>query len=243
MAREKLRRTAGSGTKQAAEEQAKTSAKTGTLHLEPISGSIDRRSLAFEIELTRDDGVLVLGDIRLGAERAAEEEAFEIAHRIWTIVAEAANRVDNDTLGAKALAMADGALVQARDERALLAKSIDQSRAADPGRGRRPSGANRGVSYDYDELAADRAAGVSQAETARAHGCSPGTVARAVRYVAARDELLALTDKNLTQDIRDGLPVAELAARYETVPKVMRWVVSDFWDRRASGRSGSSTDS
>ncbi len=234
MAKEKLQSDPAAST-DVADESVGDPVSTGMLHLESIEGSIDRRSLDYEIELTRTDGVLVLGDVRRCAEKATASDEHEIAHRIWTVLAEAALRVDNEPLLTRALAMADGALVQARDN-SDLAKSIDTSRVNDPGPGQRPTSSSRGVSYDYDRLAADRAAGFSQAETARRHDCSPGTVARAVRYVAIRDALLD-ESPSVLDDIRQGLPVAELAAKYKTEPKVMRWVVSDFWDRRASGRS------
>lgn len=234
MAKEKLRNTENAASTEE-DESVASPARTGLLHLESIEGSIDRRSLDYEIELGREDGVLVLGDVRRCAEKATEADEHEIAHRIWTVVAEAALRVDNEPLLTRALAMADGALVQVRDNREL-AKSVDVSRVNDPGPGQRPTSSSRGVSYDYDRLAADRAAGFSQAEAARRHDCSPGTVARAVRYVAARDKLLEVSP-DVVEDIQQGLPVAELAANYKTEPKVMRWIVSDFWDRRASGRS------
>ncbi len=234
MANEKLRESEDDAAAHEAAQSTSSFANSGVLHLESIEGSIDRRSLDYEIELDREDGVLTLGDVRRCAERASDANEHEIAHRIWTVVAEAAMRVENDALMTRALAMIDGELVQARDNRDL-AKSIDTSRVNDPGPGQRPETASRGVSYDYDRLAADRAAGFSQAETARRHECSPGTVARAVRYVAARDKLLAESPE-VVDDIRQGLPVAELAANYKVVPKVMRWVVSDFWDGKASGR-------
>lgn len=235
MANEKLRESTSAGSNEDATTLASSSNRTGMLHLDSIEGSIDRRSVDYEIALTRDDGVLILGDVRRCAEKATAANEHEVAHRIWTVLAEAAVRVENDALLTRALAMVDGALVQARDNKDL-AKSIDTSRVNDPGPGQRQVSSSRGVAYDYDRLAADRASGLSQAETARVHDCSPGTVARAVRYVAARDLLL---DKSpaVVDDIRQGLPVAELAANYKTEPKVMRWIVSDFWDRRASGRS------
>lgn len=189
---------------------------TGLFRLAPIEGSIDRRTLDVDVDLTTDSGVLVLGDLRRAGEKATRAEHHEAAHRIWTVLVEAARRVGNVPLEALAVSRSDAA----------------RHAAKQAGRGSGPSTpAKSTYAYDYDALAADRRDGTSQAEVAKRWGCSPGTVARAVRYVNHRDDLLAERPE-LLRELESDATVAELAARYDTPTKIMRWIVSTSLDRR-----------
>lgn len=193
----------------------------GQLRLVPIDGSVDRTPVALEIDLDRDDGVLILGDLRCAAETQHELGNFEAAHRLWAVVGEAAGRIGHDALVARSIAMGDGALAELR-----MSSTMPRS-----GSGRNASGGRRGVSYDYVSLAADRTGGLTLRETAAKWGCSQGTVSRAVSYVAIGKELVAASPE-LAGKIHSGASVNDLAASYEIETKVMRWIVSDYWDRR-----------
>ncbi len=189
---------------------------TGVFRLAPIEGSVDRRTLDVDVDLTTDTGVLVLGDLRRAGEEATRSDHHEVAHRIWTVLIEAARRVGNVPLEALAVSRAD----------------VARHEAKKTGPGKTPKPPSKSTyAYDYDALAADRLEGASQSEVAKAWGCSPGTVARAVRYVNHRDELLAERPE-LLRELEGDATVAELASRYDTPTKIMRWIVSTSLDRR-----------
>lgn len=198
------------------------SSRTGTILLVPIEGSVERTAVSVELDLTRTDGVLVLGDLRRAAESHHSAGDFEVAHRLWTVVREAAGRLDHDALVTRSTAMGDGALLEIQAARKSASRSNERSGSG---------GGRRGVTYDYVSLAADRDSGMTQRETASKWECSPATVSRAVRYVAIRDELLA-TSPEVMNKIHVGHSVDELAGEYVVETKVMRWIVSSYWDRR-----------
>lgn len=196
-----------------------SSGTTGRVVLQPIKGSVERTPVAVELDLTREDGVLILGDLRRAAELHFNDSEFEVAHRLWTVLIDVAGRLNFDALLARSIAMADGALLE------LRSAAKEQRMKAGEADGR------RGASYDYVSLAADCATGMTQRETAARWGCSPATVSRAVRYVNQRDEAMA-SASGLGREIHEGISVDELAERHGIEPKIMRWIVSDFWDRR-----------
>ncbi len=201
----------------------KKSGARGRVVLSPIEGSIERIPLSIELDLTRDDGVLVLGDLRRAAEFYHQNSSFEVAYRLWAVVKQAASRLDHDPLVARSVAMGDGALQQLR--------RIGGSREANLAEAGQPPSGRRGVSYDYVSLASDCAAGLTQRETATKWECSPGTVSRAVRYVAIREELMESCPE-VARQIHVGTAVNDLATQHGIETKVMRWIVSDYWDRR-----------
>ncbi len=191
---------------------------SGVFKLEPISGSQDRRTIDVDVDLTTTDGSLLIGDVRRAAERATSADQHEVAHRIWTVLIEAARRVGNVPLEALSVSRADGAKTQAKNA----------------GRGGSPAPApSSAYAYDYEALAADRADGMKQAEVAKEWNCSPGTVARAVRYVNKRDELVS-DHPELLDDVHSGATVKDLATTYGVSTKVMRWIVTTSLDRRNS---------
>lgn len=192
----------------------------GQISLAPIDGSQYRGAITVRLDLTRSDGVLVLGDLRLAAEEHQKDRHFEAAHRLWRIIAEAAGRIDNQALVTRSLAMGDGALLELKGS----GRTGGSKRQGSQDR-------RRGVSYDYVSLAADRASGLTQRETASNWGCSQATVSRAVSYVTVRDELLD-GSPDVTGQIHGGMSVDDLALAYDVETKIMRWIVSDFWDRR-----------
>lgn len=198
------------------------SSRTGTVLLVPIDGSVERTPVSVELDLTRADGVLVLGDLRRAAESHHSAGDFEVAHRLWTVVREAADRLDHEALVARSVAMGDGALLEIQAAHRSASRSSQMSGSG---------GGRRGVTYDYVSLAADRESGMTQRETASKWECSPATVSRAVRYVAVRDELLA-SSPEIINKIHLGKSVDELAGEYVVETKIMRWVVSSYWDRR-----------
>lgn len=219
----------------------------GSVHLEPIEGSVDRSTITVELALQRDDGVLVLGDLRLGAVKAEADGRYEAAHRLWSTVIEAAKRLNDDDLTTAATAKADGVRLQLLDRdgargadgRRIKDDTGERRRTSDFGATDAAGGTDlatpeierrRGVSYDYQSLADDRASGLTQVVVAERWGCSVGTVARAERYVRERDALGEVADYE--PDIHSGTSVAVMAERYEVSTKVMRWIVSDYWDRR-----------
>ncbi len=192
----------------------------GRLSLAPIEGSMYRSAITVDLDLTRSDGVLVLGDLRRAAESSHKDRNFEAAHRLWSVVAEAAGRIDHQQLVTRSLAMSDGALLELKGS----GRTGGSKRAGSKDR-------RRGVSYDYVSLAADRASGLTQRETASKWGCSQATVSRAVNYVTVRDELVE-GSPDVTGHIHGGMSVDDLALSYDVETKIMRWVVSDYWDRR-----------
>ncbi len=199
--------------------------RTGRVHLAPIEGSVDDAVIPVDLDLTRADGVLILGDLRLAAQQCSDEGRFEAAHRLWTVVREAARRAGDNPLITTAIAKAEVALAQVGSDES---SQRDQRRRASDAR---KVDRRKGVSYDYFALAHDRADGMTQSGVAEKWDCSPGTVARAVSYVQQRADAIDARPELLI-DIHRGDAVAVLADRYQVPTKVMRWIVSDYWDRR-----------
>lgn len=203
----------------------------GRVVLAPIQGSVERAALRLELDLTRGDGVLVLGDLRIAAEQQSSAGHHEAAHRLWAIVHTAAARIGHDYLVARSIAMGDGSLLKLRTEARAEHKAASRATAAQPDSRPSPSATPRGVSYDYVSLAADCDSGMTQRETATKWDCSTTTVSRAVRYVATLNSLLE-TSPQLKEMIHSGKSVNDLASEFEVETKVMRWIVSNYWDRR-----------
>lgn len=212
-------------TPTSAHDESSESGSAGLVVLAPIEGSIERAALRLELELSRADGVLVLGDLRAAAEGQSQAGHHEAAHRLWAFVHTAASRVGLDALVARAIAMGDGALLKLRADARINRRRSSSNPTHKEQR------AQRGVSYDYLSLAADCESGMTQRETAAKWDCSTTTVSRAVRYVAARAALLE-SSPDLKSQIHAGKSVNELSAKYDLETKVMRWIVSDYWDRR-----------
>ncbi len=192
----------------------------GRVSLAPIEGSLYRSPISVDLDLSRSDGVLVLGDLRLAAEQHHKDRKFEAAHRLWRVVADAAGRIDHQSLVARSTAMGDGALLELKGS----GRTGGSKRAGTQDR-------RRGVNYDYVSLAADRASGLTQRETASKWDCSQATVSRAVSYVSIRDELID-GSPDVIGHVHGGMSVDDLALAYDVETKVMRWIVSDYWDRR-----------
>ncbi len=57
-------------------------------------------------------------------------------------------------------------------------------------------------------------------------------MARAVEYVAVRDELLDESPEIFDQ-LMAGVDVIEVARRYDVSPKIVRWLVRTQFDRRS----------
>lgn len=207
------------GTKTRPEDSTAVAPGWGTFNLGPIAGSPSRETYSFDVELTASGVALTLGDLRRAAERASSASVHEIAHRLWTVVAEAARRVENLELGARASSMADGALHLAKQD-------AGPRESAGNRRSKRRSGANRPLPHDYGVLAVDRATGMTQAAVAAKWNCSPGTVARAVRYVHARDELFA-THSEAKDLVTSGMSPSDIADKFDVPTKVVRWIVRD----------------
>jgi hypothetical protein len=74
---------------------------------------------------------------------------------------------------------------------------------------------------------------MTRAEVAACHGCAVSTVARAVEYVAVRDELMDESPEIFDQ-LMAGVDVIEVARRYDVSQKIVRWLVRTQFDRRAS---------
>ncbi len=52
-----------------------------------------------------------------------------------------------------------------------------------------------------------------------------------MNYVTIRDELVD-GSPDVTSHLHGGMSVDDLALAYDVETKVMRWIVSDYWDRR-----------
>lgn len=193
----------------------------GRLRLEPIPGSVDRSTHVVDIALHHDPHRLALGDLRRAAEQLMADTEFEKAYRLWMMVVTAAERVDQSALAAVARAQADGAqhrakFLAAASERRKATAVVDRS----------------STKYDYEALAAAVADGVSKTAAARRFGCSPSTIQRAVDYVNQRDDLLEESPEVLDQ-LMAGIDLQTVAERYDVSPRVLRWMVSNDFDRRS----------
>ncbi len=185
----------------------------GRLRLQPLPGSAVREVLEVEIDLHYEGDALTLGDLKVAARRHAREGRHEHAFRLWTAVGQAAERHRYPALITAAKANAEGEKVRAK------------------GSDRRDRPRPPATRYDYDLLAADVDNGDSRADVAARHGCAVSTVARAVEYVAVRDELLDESPE-LFDQLMAGIDVIEVARRYGVSPKIVRWLVRTEYDRR-----------
>lgn len=174
-----------------------------------------RKVIDVEIDLHHREDALTLGDLKVAARRHAREGKHEEAFRLWTAVCVAAERHRYPALITAAKANAEGEKVRA--------KGVD----------RRDGPPKQATRYDYELLAADVDNGDSRAEVAARHGCAVSTVARAVEYVAVRDELLDESPE-LFDQLMAGIDVIEVARRYGVSPKIVRWLVRTEYDRRGS---------
>lgn len=187
----------------------------GRLRLQPLPGSTVREVLEVEIDLHHQEDALTLGDLKVAARRHASEGKHEQAFRLWTAVGQAAERHRYPALITAAKANAEGEKVRA--------KTTDRRDRPRP----------QATRYDYDLLAADVDNGDSRADVAARHGCAVSTVARAVEYVAVRDELLDESPE-LFDQLMAGIDVIEVARRYGVSPKIVRWLVRTEYDRRGN---------
>lgn len=186
----------------------------GRLSLQPLEDSSDSAVLEIEIDLHVLPDALTLGDLKVAAKDHATEGLHEHAYRLWTAVALVAERQRFPALIIAAKANAEGA----------LARAVDGDR-----RGGTSKKAKR---YDYDAIANDIDSGMTRAEVASSHGCAASTVARAIEYVAVRDELMDDSPEIFDQ-LMAGVDVIEVARRYDVSPKIVRWLVRTQFDRRS----------
>ncbi|MDA3038766.1 MAG: hypothetical protein O3C27_04395 [Actinomycetota bacterium] len=190
------------------------------LRLVPIEGSTLAETIEIELELSRPDARLTLGDIRRAAIAHADGELHEEAHRLWAALALAAASVDAPALEDLARQRVADCLASASLSPSL-APQVDQ--VAESFR-------RCNVRFDYLAIAKDRAGGRSAGETAALHGCSVSTVARALEFVAQRNELLARVEMSEVLSVESD-PVL-LAAEYGVDVPVMRWILAMRHDRR-----------
>lgn len=187
----------------------------GRLFLQPLDASVDPSVLEIEIDLHLQTDALTLGDLKVAAREHAVEGMHEHAFRLWTAVAQVAERHRFPALITAAKANAAGSLERARNGE------------------RRGGSTAKAKRYDYDTIARDVDSGMTRAEVAAGHGCAASTVARAVEYVAARDELMDESPEIFDQ-LMAGVDVNEVARRYDVSPKIVRWLVRTQFDRRTS---------
>ena len=185
----------------------------GRLRLQPIEGSVVLEVLEVEVDLHHSEDALTLGDLKVAARRHAIDGLHEEAFRLWSAVGQMAERHRYPALITAAKANAEG------------------ERARASGEDRRSSPSQKAKRYDYDEIAADVQNGDTRAEVAARYGCALSTVARAVEYVGARDELLD-DSPELFDQLMAGVDVVEVARRYDVSPKIVRWLVRTQFDRR-----------
>lgn len=195
------------------EEQVVDVKGRGRLRLKPRDGSVVTDEIEIEIDLHHEAGVLTLGDLKLAARRHASDGHHEVAFRLWSAVATMAERHRYPALIVAANANAERARTQSVGEE------------------RRSSTKKQATRYDYDEIARDVENGDTRSEVAARYGCALSTVARAVEYVAVRDELLDESPE-LFDQLMAGVDVAEVARRYGVSPKIVRWLVRSRYDRR-----------
>ncbi len=183
------------------------------MRLQPLAASRCKAPLEVEIDLSRPDGQLTIGDLRRAAERLEAMGRNESAHRMWTSMGIAAGEADD-------LELWDYADQRANDAIERAATGItDLYRSS-------------GVKSDYDAIAASRAAGESVHDVALAHGCSPSTVRRAVSFVERREALLA-RHRDLSAALVEGADADLLAAHLGEDPKLLRWMRASRFDRRS----------
>lgn len=186
----------------------------GRLSLQPLDESVDPSVLEIEIDLHLQTDALTLGDLKVAARDHATEGLHEHAYRLWSTVALVAERHRFPALITAAKANAAGSLDRARD---------GERRAGSPPKAKR---------YDYEEIARDIDSGMTRSEVAAVHGCAASTVARAVEYVSARDDLMDESPEIFDQ-LMAGVDVIEVARRYDVSPKIVRWLVRTQYDRRS----------
>ncbi len=201
----------------------------GRLRLQPLPGSTVREVLDVEIDLHHREDALTLGDLKVAARRHASEGNHEHAYRLWTAVGQAAERHRYPALITAAKANAEGEKVRAKTAEGQAEGQKVRAKSAE----RRDRPRAQATRYDYDLLAADVDNGDSRADVAARHGCAVSTVARAVEYVAVRDELLDESPE-LFDQLMAGVDVIEVARRYGVSPKIVRWLVRTEYDRRGN---------
>ncbi len=201
-----------------------TEPRRGRVRLVPIEGSLLAETIEIELELSRPDARLTLGDIRRAAIAHGDADRQEEAHRLWAALALAAASVDAPALEDFARQRVTDCL--ASKETVSASPQIDQ--VAESFR-------RSNVRFDYLAIAQDRTSGSSAGQTATLHGCSVSTVARALEFVAQRDDLLA-RHPEFPSELTGGLTLdtdpADLAAEYGVDPPVMRWMLAMRHDRR-----------
>lgn len=185
----------------------------GRLRLQPLDDSIVADVIEVEIDLHHEPAALTLGDLKVAARRHASEGHHEVAFRLWSAVATMAERRRYPALIVAAKANAEAA----------RNRSVAKERRSQP--------AKTAKRYDYDVIARDVENGDTRSEVAARYGCAMSTVARAVEYVAVRDELLDESPE-LFDQLMAGVDVAEVARRYGVSPKIIRWLVRTRYDRR-----------
>lgn len=186
----------------------------GRLFLQPLDRSVDKEVLEIEIDLHLLNDELTLGDLKVAAREHAVEGMHEHAFRLWSAVAQVAERHRFPALITAAKANAAGSLERARKGE------------------RRAGSAPKAKRYDYDAISRDVDSGMTRAEVAAGHGCAASTVARAIEYVGVRDELLDDSPEIFDQ-LMAGVDVVEVARRYDVSPKIVRWLVRTQFDRRS----------
>lgn len=186
----------------------------GRLRLEPLEGSVDDSILEVDIDLHFRPDALTLGDLKIAARHHATHGNHEQAFRLWTAVGTMAERHRYPALITAARANAEGERIRAT------------------GGDRRSETPRKAKRYDYDEIARDVENGDTRAEVAARYGCALSTVARAVEYVAVRDELVDESPE-LFDQLMAGVDVVEVARRYGVSPKIVRWLVRTQYDRRS----------
>lgn len=202
-------------TKRISISESRGTMPTGMIRLDPVGGSLSTSSIDVVIDLSDPDGQLRFGDLRKAASKLDKAGEYESAHRLWRVVGTAAHKLGDVVVANQADRRAERSL-----GRAIVAKTKTVGRPA---------------KFDYDVLAQDHAGGLSLAETARRHGCSITTIKRAIHYVRQRDQLLETAPK-LVSEISSGTDVSELSQKYNVEPKVMRWIVVSYFDRRLQPR-------
>ena len=186
----------------------------GRLSLQPLDASVDSSILEIEIDLHLKTDALTLGDLKIAAREHAMEGLHEHAFRLWTAVAQVAERHRFPALLTAAKANAAGSLERAKNGE------------------RRGGSTTKAKRYDYDAISRDVDSGMTRAEVAAGHGCAASTVARAIEYVTIRDELLDESPEIFDQ-LMAGVDVTEVARRYDVSPKIVRWLVRTQFDRRS----------
>lgn len=200
----------------------------GRIRLEPGPDSAVPGALHVELELSRQDGQLTIGDLRHAAEQLEDAGRYESASRVWAIAGMAAGEAD------------DYELWQHFENRAVEATAEAARIIADLKR----RGSSR---YNYRAIATERAAGDSPSVVAHRHGCSTSTVRRAVEFVERADELMA-EQPDLADMLAEGIDVSRLAIDVGASVALLRWMAAQELEQRTETtpmehRSGSSSAS